>query len=58
VWERRGAYKVLVVRVLDRDSLGRTRCRLENSIKMDLQELGRGQINPDLARDGDKWQIF
>jgi hypothetical protein len=34
--------------------LRRPRRRLKNNVKMDLQEIGQGQINPDLARDRDK----
>jgi len=37
---RRGAYKVLVVRPEGKSPLGRSRLRWENNIKMDLQEGG------------------
>jgi len=38
--DRRGAYKVLVVRPEGKSPLGRSRLRWENNIKMDLQEGG------------------
>jgi len=37
--------------------LGRPKHRLEDNIKMDLQEVGRGGIDwIDLAQDRDRWQ--
>jgi hypothetical protein len=39
--ERRGAYSVLVVKPERRRPLGRSRCRWENNIKMDLREVGQ-----------------
>ena len=38
--ERRGAYKVLVGKSDGKRPLGRSRHRWEDSIKMDLQEIG------------------
>ena len=38
--ERRGAYKILVAIPEARRLLGRSTCRWENNIKMDLQEVG------------------
>jgi hypothetical protein len=38
--ERRGAYRVLVGKLDGKRPLGRPRCRLEDNIKMDLQEVG------------------
>ena len=40
VWWRIVAYKVLVGKSLDKRTLGRLRLRLENNIKMCLQEVG------------------
>jgi hypothetical protein len=40
--ERRGVYRVLVVRTEGKRPLGRPRCRWEDNIKMDLQEVGWG----------------
>jgi len=40
--ERRGVYRVLVWKPEGKRPLGRTRRRLEDNIKMDLQEFCRG----------------
>jgi hypothetical protein len=40
--EERGAYRVLVGRPEGRRPLGRPRCRWEDNIKMDLQEVEWG----------------
>jgi hypothetical protein len=42
--ERRGAYKVLVVKPEGKRALGRPRRRWEDNIEMDLLEVGRGNI--------------
>jgi hypothetical protein len=39
---KRGAYRILVVRPEGRQPLGRPRCKWEDNIKMDLQEVGWG----------------
>ena len=41
-WERRGAYKVLVRKPKGNRPFGRHRHRWEDTIKMDLEEVGRG----------------
>jgi len=39
--------------------LGRPRCRWEDSIKMDLQEVGCGRMDwIDLAQDRDSWRVI
>jgi hypothetical protein len=39
--------------------LGRTRCRWEDNIKMDLREIGwSGMDWIDLAQDGDWWRTL
>jgi hypothetical protein len=43
--ERRGAYRVLVVKPAGKRPLGRTRRRWEDNIKMDLQEVGCGGMD-------------
>jgi len=40
--ERRGAYRVLVVKPEGMKPLGRPRCRWQDNIKMDLQEVDVG----------------
>ena len=54
--DRRGAYRVLVVRPDGKRQLGRRRRRWEN-IKMDLEEVGCGGMNwIDVAQDGGRWR--
>jgi hypothetical protein len=40
--ERRAVYRVLVRKPVGRRPFGRLRCRWEDNIKMDLQEVGWG----------------
>ena len=54
--ERRGAYRVLVVKPEEKRPLGRPRHRWEDNIKMDLREVGwEGIHSIDLAQDRDRW---
>jgi hypothetical protein len=39
MWQRRGVYRVLVRKPEGKRPLGRSRHRLEDNIKMDLQEV-------------------
>jgi len=50
--ERRVAYRVLVGRTEGKISLGRPRCRWEDNIKMDLQEVVWGSWT------GSIWRAF
>jgi hypothetical protein len=43
--ERRGAYRVLAVKPEGRRPLDRLRRRWENNIKMDLREVGLGEMD-------------
>ena len=43
--ERRGLYRVLVGKPEGKRSLSRPRCRWEDNIKMDLQEVGCGSMD-------------
>ena len=43
--ERRGVYRVLVVKREGKRSFGRPRRRWEDNIKMDLQEMGYGGVD-------------
>jgi len=38
--------------------LGRNRCRRENNIKVDLQEVGSRMNWIDLAKDRDGWRVM
>jgi hypothetical protein len=42
--ESRGAYRILVGKPEGRRPLGRPRDRLDDSIKTDFQEIGRGRV--------------
>ena len=42
--ERRGAFRILMGRPDGRRTLGRTRRRWEDNIKMDIQEVGWGHL--------------
>ena len=49
-------YRVLVGKPGGKSPLGRPRCRWEDNIKMDLQEVGCGGVDwIELAQDRDRW---
>ena len=53
--EGRGVHRVLVGTPEEKRSLGRPRCRCEDNIKMDLQEVGGGCEDwMELAQDRDR----
>jgi hypothetical protein len=55
----RGMYRVLVGTPDGKRSLGRPRCRWEDNIKMDLQEVGCGVMDwIELAQYRDRWRAF
>ena len=55
--ERRGVYRVLVGKPEGKRPIGTPRCRWENNIKVDIQEVGCGGIDwIDLAQDWDRWR--
>jgi hypothetical protein len=55
----RGVYRILVGKPEGKRPLGRPRCRLENNIKMQLQEVGCGVVDwIGLAQDRDKWRAL
>jgi hypothetical protein len=57
--ESRGIYRVLVGKPEGERPLGRPRCRWENYIKMDLQEVGCGCTYwIELAQDRDRWRAL
>jgi hypothetical protein len=55
--EVRGAYNILVGRPEGRRPLGRPRRKWEDNIKMDLWEIGLGDVDWILwAQDSDRWR--
>jgi len=54
--ERRGVYRVLVVKPEGKRPLGRPSHRWEDNIKMDPQKVGCGGVDwIELAQDRDRW---
>ena len=54
--ERKGVCRVLVGKPQEKRPLGRPRHRLEDNIKMALQEVGCGGMDwIDVAQDRDRW---
>jgi hypothetical protein len=57
--EGRSAYRVLVGKPERRRPLGILRLRWENDIKMNLHELGLGDMDgTDLAEDRERWRVL
>jgi len=57
--ERRGVYRVLVGKPEGKIPLGRPRRRWEDNIKMDLQEVGCGDMDRiELAQDRGRWRAL
>jgi hypothetical protein len=55
----RGSYNILVGRPAGIRPLGRPRRRWEDNIKMDLREIGFGDVDwIHLAQDGDRWRAL
>jgi hypothetical protein len=53
----RGAFNILVGKREGRRPLGRSRRRWEDNIKMDLREIGFGDVDwIHLAQDRDRWR--
>jgi hypothetical protein len=54
--EKRNAYRIFVEKPEGRRPLGRPRHRWEDSIKMDFEEIGWGDMDwINLAQDRDQW---
>jgi hypothetical protein len=59
VGERRDLYRVLLGKPEGKKPLGRPKRRWENSVKMDLQEVGCWSKDwIELAQDRDMWQAL
>ena len=56
--EGRGVHRVLVGKPEGKRPLGRPRCRWEDNIKMDHQEVGWGGDWMELAQDRDRWRAL
>ena len=56
--ERRGVHRVLVGKPEGKRPLQRPRSRWEDTIKMDLQEVGGGGDWMELAQDKDRWRAL
>jgi hypothetical protein len=57
--EVRGAYNILAGRPEGKRPLGRPRRRWEDNIKMDLREIGFGDVAwIHLAQERDRWQAL
>jgi len=55
----KGVYRVLVGKPEGKRPLGRPRCRLEDNIKTDLQEVGGGCGDwMELAQERDRWRAL
>jgi len=57
--ERRSVYRVLVGKIEEKRPRGRPRSRWEDNIKMDLQEVGCGDMDwIELAQDKERWRAL
>jgi hypothetical protein len=57
IGDRRDAYRIVVGKPEGKRGLGRPRCRWEDNIKLNLQEVRCGGMDwIDLAQDGVRWQ--
>ena len=57
--ERRGIYRVLVGKPEGKRQLGRLRCRWEDNIKLDLQEVRCRDMDwIELDQDRDSWRAL
>ena len=59
-WERQDSYKIMVGKPEGKRSLGRLKCRQEDNIKTDFQEVGWKSVDwIDVAQKCEKlWAVF
>jgi hypothetical protein len=59
IGERRGLYRVLVLKPEGKRTLGRPMLRWEDNIKMDIQKVGCGDMDwIELAQNRDRWRAL
>jgi hypothetical protein len=59
IGEDRGVYRILVGKPAGKRPLGKPRCRWEDNVKVDLQEVRCGCVDwIELAQDKDRWRAF
>jgi len=57
--KRRGAYRVVVEKPKGKGPLGSLKLKWNDNIKMDLQEVGCGDMDLiELAQDRDRWRTL
>jgi hypothetical protein len=57
--EKRNAYRILVGKLEGKRPLGRPTRRYEDNVKMDLREIGWGDMDwIDMAQDRDQWRAL
>jgi hypothetical protein len=57
--EKRKAYRLLVGKPEGKRPLGRPRCRWVDNIRMDLGEVGSGDVDwIGLAKDRNRWRVL
>jgi len=58
-WERRGMHRILVGKPEVKRSFGRPRRRWDDTLKIDLQQMGCGGMDwIKLAQDRDRWRAL
>jgi hypothetical protein len=59
MWEKRNSYRLLVGKPEGKRPLGRSRRRLVDNIRMDLGEVGWGDVDwIGLAQDRNRWRAL
>jgi hypothetical protein len=59
IWEERNAYRLLVGKSEGKRPIGRLRRRWVDNIRMDLGEVGWGDVNwIGLAKDRNRWRVL